>query len=271
MTERPPRNISQTAANMALIRALESAKPARQRLFADPFARLFLPGWQRALMTPARFPAWRRALERIFDSRAPGARTSGAPRTRLIDDWTREAVQDGAAEVVIMGAGFDCRALRMAELRIRPVFELDRREMLDLKSRRLPDAQFCQVRRVPIDFLNERPEDQLIAAGHSPTAKVLFIWEGVTNYRDAAAVDAAFDVFGRSASDSRVIFSYVHADAIDGSFPTPGLDHLLKRLRKIGEAWTFGFRPQDVSGYLARRGFRLIADSYRRVPKLTRR
>jgi len=260
VTEEPHANISQTAANMALIRALETAKPAGQRLFADPFARRFLPRWQRGLMIPARLRIWRRMVEGIFDCQAPGARTSGAARTRLIDDWTREAVRNGTAQIVIMGTGFDCRALRVAELRTTSVFELDRREMLDLKSRLLTDAQAHHVRHVPIDFLNERPEDRLVAAGYSASAKTLFIWEGVTNYLDVSAVDAVFDFFSRSAPDSRVIFTYVHADAIDGSFPAPGLTHLLNRLRKMGEAWTFGLRPQDLPGYLAQKGFRLVAD-----------
>lgn len=260
MAERPPGNISQTAASMALIRALETAKPAQQQLFADAFAQRFLPGWQRALMIPAQFPVWRRMVERIFDGQAPGARTSGAARTRLIDDWTREAVQNGAAQVVIMGAGFDCRALRVAELKAGLVFELDRPEMLDLKSRLLGGTRASHLRRVPIDFLNERPEDRLIVTGYSPSAKTVFIWEGITNYLDAAAVDAGFDFVGRSAPGSRVIFTYVHTDALDGSFPAPGLAPLLMRLQKIGEKWTFGFRPQEVPAYLAQRGLRLIAD-----------
>jgi methyltransferase (TIGR00027 family) len=260
MAERPLGKVSRTAANMALIRALETAKPASRRLFADPFARRFLPRWQQALLVPARLPAWRRWMESMFDRQAPGARTSGAARTRLIDDWTRQAMQRGATQVIIMGAGFDCRALRMAELSGGPAFELDRLAMLDLKRRRLADAPAHHVRHVSVDFLNEKPEDRLTAAGYSPAAKALFIWEGVTNYLDAAAVDAVFDLFARSAPGSCVIFTYVHADAIDGSFRAPGLEHLLERLRKIGEAWTFGFRPQDLPGYLAQRGFRLVAD-----------
>ena len=141
MSDKPVGKISQTAANMALIRALETAKPKRQRLFADPFARRFLPGWQRALMIPGRLPIWRRVVERMFDSQAPGARTSGAARTRLIDDWARGAVQNGTAQIVIMGSGFDCRALRLSELGLGSVFELHRREMLDLKSRLLAGRQ----------------------------------------------------------------------------------------------------------------------------------
>ena len=50
---------------MALIRALETAKPPRQRLFVDPYAQRFLPGWQRALMIPALLPIWRRLVEQL--------------------------------------------------------------------------------------------------------------------------------------------------------------------------------------------------------------
>lgn len=260
MPEKSPRNISETAANMALIRALETAKPARQRLFSDPFAQRFLPAWQRALVTPAKIPAWRRMLESFFDSRAPGARTSGAARTRLIDDWTRAAVRNGAAQVVIMGAGFDCRALRLDELGVSPVFELERREMLKLKSRFLADTSASHVRRVPIDFLNEQPEDCLVASGYSRSAKSLFILEGVTNYLHGSAVDSAFSLFSDSVPGSHVIFTYVHIDAINGTFPAPGLTALLERLRKIGETWTFGFRPEDVPDYLAQRGLRVVTD-----------
>jgi methyltransferase (TIGR00027 family) len=260
MIERPPHNISQTAAHMALIRALETAKRADRRLFSDPFAQRFLPPLQRALMLPARFPPWRQAIEAIFDGKAPGARTSGAARTRLIDDWTRQGVRDGIEQVVIMGAGYDCRPLRLKELQSVSVLELDRGEMLALKARLLADAPARNVVRVPIDFLTEEAEERLREGGYSPRVRTLFLWEGVTNYLDQASVDATFSTFARSATGSRVIFTYVHADALSGHFPAPGLVKLLARLRRIGEAWTFGFYPEAVPDYLTHRGFRLLAD-----------
>lgn len=260
MIDRPPHNISQTAANMALIRALETAKQDDRRLFSDPFARRFLPPSQRALTLPARFPPWRRTIEGIFDRKAPGARSSGAARTRLIDDWTRQAVRDGIEQIVIMGAGFDCRALRLQELHSVSVFELDRREMVLLKSRLLADTPMRNIIRVPIDFLSEAPQERLLAAGYAPHVKTLFIWEGVTNYLDQTSVDATFETFASAAAGSRVIFTYVHVEALSGQFPAPGLIKLLARLRGIGEAWTFGFAPEAVPDYLARRGFRLLAD-----------
>jgi O-methyltransferase involved in polyketide biosynthesis len=86
------RRISKTAGNMALIRALEFLRLPNQRLFSDPYARQFVPICQRALLGPAHLPAIRALLERFFDWRAPGARSSGAARTRLIDDWVGEAL-----------------------------------------------------------------------------------------------------------------------------------------------------------------------------------
>jgi O-methyltransferase involved in polyketide biosynthesis len=72
---------------MALIRALEFLKSADQKLFCDPYARQFVTACQRALLRLAHLPAVRALLEHYFDWRAPGARSSGAARTRLIDDW----------------------------------------------------------------------------------------------------------------------------------------------------------------------------------------
>src|SRR5262245_54738569 len=109
--------ISRTAANMAAFRALETAKPASERLFADPYAGRFLPPLQRVALSGAGWRAARRVLERYADRRAPGARTSGIARTRLIDDWLIEECNEGAEQIVFLGAGYDCRALRLPELK----------------------------------------------------------------------------------------------------------------------------------------------------------
>jgi O-methyltransferase involved in polyketide biosynthesis len=44
-------------------------------------------------------------------------------RTRLIDDWVGENAAAGARQVVLLGAGFDCRALRLPNLAKMPIFE----------------------------------------------------------------------------------------------------------------------------------------------------
>lgn len=248
---------------MALIRALEFLKPPNERLFCDAYAQRFVPARQRALLGPAHLPAVRALLERYFDWRAPGARTSGAARTRLIDDWVREALATGMGQVIILGAGFDCRALRLAELADTPVFEVDRAPMVARKERALSGTsrKHLHIRRISIDLQKGNLGHRLAEAGYSANLRTLFIWEGVTNYLDAESVDALFNVFARTAPPgSRIIFTYVHAGVLDGRFEAPGLGRLKAVLRACGEPWTFGFKPEELAAYLAKKGIRLLMD-----------
>jgi methyltransferase (TIGR00027 family) len=260
----PPQcGLSKTAGNMALIRALEFLKLPNQRMFSDRYARQFVPACQRVLLGPAQMPPIRALLEGFFDWRAPGARTSGAARTRLIDDWIREALAADGRQVVILGAGFDCRALRMRELANIPVFEVDRPAMIARKERILGGGRQkpSRVRRISLDFQKDNLRNRLAEAGFSANLRTLFIWEGATNYLDPQSVETVFDFFARDASlGSRIIFTYIHADVLNGRFVTPGVLRLTAALRTYGEPWTFGFNPEEVPAYLANKGIRLLGD-----------
>jgi methyltransferase (TIGR00027 family) len=265
-----PSPLSGTAQNVAAYRALETEKPARERLFTDPYALRFLPLYQRVLAKASRLPTLRRPIERYADSLAPGARLSAIARTRLIDDWLRKAVAVGARQIVILGAGFDCRALRLPELAAVAVFEVDRPAMVAFKTRALKDASRGNLRRVAVDFLEDSLSERLLAAGFIPATKMVFVWEGVTNYLDKGSVTAVFDfVAACAAAGSKIIFTYVHADAIAGRFDAPGLLPLLEALKRRGEPWTFGFAPEALSAYLVTCRLRLVEDQgaadYRRL------
>ena len=247
MFQSPQHHISKTAGNRALIRALEFLRSPNQRLFSDPYARQFVPVCQRALLGPAHLPAIRALVERFFDWRAPGARSSGAARTRLIDDWVRGALAAFVEQVVILGAGFDCRALRMKELENIPVFEVDRAAMIAHKERIVGGSHRTpsRIRRLGVDFQKDNLGNRLTEAGWSANLRTLFIWEGVTNYLDTRSVEAVFDFFaGDACLGSRIIFTYVHADVLNSSFAAPGVLRLAAALRAYGELWTFGFKPK---------------------------
>src|SRR4051812_3116830 len=104
---------SRTAQFVALYRALETVERRRPPLFQDPFAPLFLsPGLRRAVRA-ARVPALHTLIDRYADGRAPGARTSAIGRTKIIDEVVLGA---GVDQLVVLGAGFDCRAHRLPDL-----------------------------------------------------------------------------------------------------------------------------------------------------------
>jgi methyltransferase (TIGR00027 family) len=258
--------VSRTAQFVALYRALESVGP-RARLH-DPYAARFLsPSLARAVRV-ARFAPLGALLTGYADLRAPGARTSAIARTLYIDDVARAAAAAGIRQLVVLGAGFDCRAHRLPELRDAVVYEVDRADTQQHKRVLLGDDARNDVRYVAIDFLRDDVASALAGAGWDAARPSLFIWEGVTNYLTGPAVLGVLSWIGRAAPGSRVVFTYVHAGVLDGSVAFLGGPRILANVRSFGEPWTFGVRPDEIAPFVARAGLTLVddcgADEYRR-------
>ena len=262
---------STTAKFMALFRAQESALPERKRLFNDPFAVSFLGPMLRAASRLFRVPLLRSLLARFIDARWPGARTSGIARTRLIDDWASDEVAAGAQQVLILGAGFDSRAWRLSAFRDLPVFEVDHPATSAVKRKQIEalGASTSRVTFVPIDFDRESLSATLLNAGFQVDRRTLVIWEGVTNYLTAEAVDATLRWVGALTEGSRLIFTYVDADVLGGSNRFQDAARPRLAVKSAGEPWTFGFHPRELPLYLKERGLKLIKDldanEYRRI------
>lgn len=136
----PPNRASLTAEYMALFRALESSRRSPSRLFFDPDAALFLTGARKWLARVAGFPAARQLAEWLLDRASPGARAAGVARTKWIDDEATAALKD-ATQLVLLGAGFDMRALRLPEATQVLTFELDHPQTSSAKQRVLKSEQ----------------------------------------------------------------------------------------------------------------------------------
>ena len=261
---------SQTAAVMALFRALESARSTRERLFTDPLAKRCLRVWGRELVDLARVPPAHRLIERVIDRQWPGARTSAVARTCLIDDAVSAAIKGGIRQVLLLGAGFDSRAYRLAGMNDVRVFEVDRaaiqREKIRLVTRWVRSS-VAHVRYIALD-LGEALSTALRANAFDTDARTFVLWEGVTNYLSASSVDATFRAIATSVgSRSQILFTYVHAGLLDASVRFIGGEEILRRVRDAGEPWTFGWDPAQLAAYLSARGFTLVedvsADEYR--------
>lgn len=255
---------SRTAEYMAFFRALETARRRGRRIVADPYAALFLsPGLHRAVNL-SRIPGVRPLIERYADRRAGGARTSAVARTRFIDEAWLHAIDDGVRQIVILGAGFDCRAYRLRNSASTIIYEVDLRTMLAFKRSKLGQnggALQANVRFVEIDFDRDNLPMVLADAGFDSTAPALFIWEGVTNYLSADAVDSVLRFVGRCAPGSRIVFTYVHQGALDGSVEFDGAARIRSDVAGLGEPWTFGLDPTAVPVYLRERNLQLDCDA----------
>ena len=114
---------------------------------------------------------------------------------------------------------------------------------------------------VPLDFATEGFGRAMDAAGFDGATRTVWIWEGVTNYLTAEAVDATLRYVATSAPGSRLLFTYVHRGVLDGSTVFAGTDALVATLRRAGEPWTFGIDPATLRAFLTARGLALAADS----------
>jgi methyltransferase (TIGR00027 family) len=255
---------SRTAQYVALFRALESARPAGRRLFEDPLARECLDGRLRTLAELARVPGMGRVVPALVDRRSPGSRLAVVVRTRFIDDALAAALAGGLDQVVLLGAGFDSRAHRVAGIERTRVFEVDHPDTQAAKRervRRRLGEQPAHVSYVRVDFDRQDVGTQLAGAGFQPGARTFFVLEGVISYLTADAVDATFRfVAAAGGPGSEIAFTYLHRGVIDGSHRPPGSRQAEARVSTAGEPWRFGFDPDELPGYVSARGLELLED-----------
>jgi methyltransferase (TIGR00027 family) len=256
---------SRTASVVTLWRGIESARRRQTRLFEDPLATAFL-GWRfRWALRLSRVPGIGAAVPwSLVDGHWAGPRGTVAVRTRYIDDRLGEALRRGAEQVVILGAGFDSRAYRIPGIARARVFEVDHPATQAEKRRRLLrrlGALPAHVTLVPIDFTTDTLDAALPRSGYRPDVTTFFILEGVTHYLPAEAVDVLFRYVARTAAvGSQMVFTYIHRGALDGSVRFPRASQTLATVRGLGEPYTFGFDPAELSAYAAARGLRLVED-----------
>ncbi len=235
----------------AALRALESEKPAGVRICYDPLAgKLIDPGFYQQV----------RLFARISDWLTRGGSTFVVCRCRYVDDYLRGYLKNGITQVVILGAGFDTRAYRSdlisAEVK---VYEVDHPATQAGKIERVT-ALFGQmpanVVYVPVDF-NVETLDRLLAAGFDRSLKALFVWEGVTLYLDAAAIDATLAwIRANAAPGSALIFDYQDTSTLTRRNYAYAL---LNRL--TGEKRVSGFEKGQIEAFLHQRGFTHVVDA----------
>lgn len=124
-----------------------------------------------------------RSLRAPFPLQLPGMPAYIAARTSFFDDRLLAACESGARQVVILGAGYDGRAVRFRQPDV-VFFEADHPGTQVDKRRRLADlgVDTADVRWVELDMGRNRADAVLAAAGHQASVPTHFMCEGVTAY-----------------------------------------------------------------------------------------
>jgi len=251
---------SKTAVYVAAARAIGSKDPDPQLRNPDDLAIKFLGPRERAVLPDLQMDAL--DLDFAGAMRQLGVHLPVAVltyRTKLFDAALLDALQDGARQVVVLGAGFDSRAYRFqSQLGDVRFMEVDYGPTQAYKKQRLGeilDVIPSNVSFVPMDFTKDNLLEQLRNAGYSEQQNTFFLWEGVTYYLPESAVkDTLHFVRDHSASGSRIAFDYTGAN-------NPGINNPLHLYARWGEPYLFGFPNSSAREYVQQEGLGVLSDT----------
>jgi methyltransferase (TIGR00027 family) len=253
---------AKTGSGPAVVVAIEQNFPQGERIIDDDLAYRILPAGMRFWGKITGFRSVRDWMVRVSEKDIPGVWFAMLGRKLYMDEKLTE-MASGVDAVVNLGAGFDTRAYRMPALSDMPVWEVDQPVIIRTKKARLlkifgsvPE----NVRLVPVDLETEDLTTVLASHGYSPDKKIFFIFEAVTQYLTEKGNRATFDFMAKAAPGSRLAFTYVRRDFIEGRNMCNSGNAYKRFLKKDPPLWLFGLDPEEWPGFLEEYGWKVDED-----------
>lgn len=237
-----------------IVNELRSMEMFRDRpLYYDPCTLQF---------STARARQWLADFARIL----PANELWFASRQLFIDGVLRDQLASGTKQVVIIGSGLDCRALRLHSHSIK-FFEVDQPKVLDFKMKRLRSLTYpAEMVRVdyPPGYLDVDLISMLEDVGFDPTLKTVYIWEGNTPYLQTEKAEELLSaLLQRTVQGSIVLFDTVTnvlANA-EGRIDTGDIDLnnvIASAASMLNLTNNFMIGPWDVPVAAGRLGFAIL-------------
>ena len=183
-------------------------------------------------------------------------------RTKFIDEIFSKAISDDFDQILLFGAGFDSRGIRLTGINDNTrIFELDIHTTINDKLKQYKKRKIDpgEVYYVKIDFDNEKIDEKLNNSGFQSNQKTLYILEGITMYLNESTIDEDFKFIKESAGQgSNVAFDFIYQSVLDEKNLFYGEQEIYQRVKKTGEGWTFGISKNEIDNFLKQRGLELI-------------
>ncbi|MEM1112119.1 MAG: SAM-dependent methyltransferase [Pseudomonadota bacterium] len=186
-------------------------------------------------------------------------------RARYAEDLLHEAVAQGMAQYVIVGAGYDSFALRNPSLENQiNIYEIDhpdtqasKRQKFEALGLETPDM----VEYAPVDFEVETVADGLARSGFASDQPAFFSWLGTVPYLTRPATESTLSAIARfSAPGSRIVFDYLLPEYCIPQEELKTTKALKKFTEQRGEPLIGELVPQELPAFLESLGWRLEAD-----------
>ncbi len=257
MGKKDPRKM---ALQIAGLRASESNLPDGEKLFNDPYAELFFPEDFRKFF---KNHVWLKAERAKYEKFMPGVNGAIVARIRFFDECLEKSVKKDLKQLVIIGAGYDTRALRIENVsRTVKIFEVDHPLTQEIKTgtmRKLFGQNPKNVVYVPMIFGKDRLDQNLLENGYNPELKTFFILEGLLMYIPPPSVDMLLEFISKnSGPKSKVIADFFDTSVVDGTSSLQEARALKQFVESEGASLQFGISPERAEEFFAARGFRSI-------------
>jgi methyltransferase (TIGR00027 family) len=240
--------------------AVEQSFPKSHRVIDDPWALGVLQCGPRMLVRLFRLRWMRDWLIGLAEKSDPGMWGGLLVRKRYIDEKVT-AFRGRIEALVGLGAGFDTRSLRLPALSGLPIWEIDQRENIEVKGKRLRKSLGeipANIKLLAMDFDRDDLDAKLTSQGYLRDKRTFFVWEAVTQYLTEEGVRATSDWLAKAAPGSLLAFTYVRKSFLTGEMLC-SWESGYKRFVETG-IWLFGMEPQDCPTLLRNYGWRLIED-----------
>jgi methyltransferase (TIGR00027 family) len=194
------------------------------------------------------------AYEKLF----PYMELWTAIRGAYFDRAVRRLSNRERSQVVLLGAGLDTRAARLASPGLR-FFEVDHPESQKVKLSKLGalDYPVASATYVACDFERDDFVERLAAAGFRPDEPSLFVWEGVTTYLTEQAVRGTLRRIATACAPRSIVgFDHLRRRIVTGELRDPKDLESRSFVAELGEPLRFGV--DDALPLLFEVGFRKV-------------
>jgi len=187
-----------------------------------------------------------------------------AARSRISEEALTEAVNKGATQLVVLGAGLDTLAYRTPLAGRLRMFEVDfpatqarKRDMLAAAGIPVPDT----LTYVAVDFERQTLAAALDAAGFATAQRSFFSWLGVVPYLTETAVFSTLGYIAQLEGGSEVVFDYVNPAGSVASAGRAAHQALAERVAAVGESIQSYFDTAALCAKMSATGFRYVDDA----------
>jgi methyltransferase (TIGR00027 family) len=205
---------------------------------------------------------YRRFVDFTVQRFGPGELWRLTLRKRFVDEEVRDAISEGALQLLIVGTGFDTLGLRVA--RAFPdvtVVEVDTKSTVQQRADALKRMGMdCDNHQMVGADLALSSLDELLGslACWQPEAKSVAVAEGVLMYLDEPEVVSFLrEIKGSCGLGSRLIFSHLRADEKGRPYMGRLSGAVRTSLMLVGEPVRWGVRDGELEPFMKRSGFRL--------------